>query len=613
MKADPENILAKAQNQHRTLRFRWCALASSILMAASLGWGTAAPESATTLDCQRLLNQAVAAHQTEVTFPPGVYRIKSSEAPGSTYHLTIKGASNLVIRGEGATLVFENPRQGGLLFERCHKLTVTGLTLDWAPLPFTQGRITAMSPSEPWYDVQVDAGYSDDASLFDKSNEVFVYDPQTRHLKRGSWELFGVAITRERQGMLRLHFKSVQSMHDSGAAVGDLAVAGIRLKMGIRLMECTEITVDRVTIWTAPGIALQEANGEGGSRYTYTVTPGPAPAGGSARLLSATADAFHSACVRRGPVVEKCLFESQGDDGIAIHGAYSLVTAAGAPGTLRISPKREMLLRAGDQVEVYDGRDCHLKGEARITAVGREEPPTGAAAEAIRAWWKQNRDDLPGKRYFTLTLDHPIEAGLGDLASSSDWNGNGFTVRDNVVRHSRGRGILVKASEGLIVSNRLEDITGSGICLGPEFASWLEGDYVRNVTIRDNHLQDIGIGANCVKNARSIFAGAIMVYAAATNASLPTGMGNRNIVIEGNSVDASGGIGMLIACAQDVQVRSNRIGATRALGTMEGGKRFGVDPYAAIFVTVSARVRFQGNQVGGKGIVIGTNTAEIVK
>jgi hypothetical protein len=116
-----------------------------------------------------------------------------------------------------------------------------------------------------------------------------------------------------------------------------------------------------------------------------------------------------------------------------------------------------------------------------------------------------------------------------------------------------------------------------------------------------------------MKNARSIQVGAITVFAATPDKTLPAERGNSRIVIEGNKIEESGGIGMLIACAQSVTVRSNRIGATRIPGAMTGGAKFGVDPEAAVFVAESSGVRFDGNQLGGKGIVLGTNAVGIVR
>lgn len=427
--------------------------------------------------------------------------------------------------------------------------------------------------------------------------------------------MFGASVRREAPGILRVMLRNGQKSRDMGVALGDYAgVAAVRKKMALRFVECGSMAVSNVTVWAAPGMALQEAMGEGGSRYTYTVTPGPAPAGGGARLLSSTADAFHSSSVRKGPLVDHCLFEGQGDDGVAIHGAYCLVTSTGSSSNLVFAPKyAEMPYRRGDPVRLYDGQTFRLKGEARIERVARTDPPAGALRKTIQALWARYRDEGMDKRYYALVLDHVVSTDVGDLLCSPACSGNGFAVRDTIVRHHRGRGMLIKSSEGVIEGNHIEDNTHAGIALGPEFSTWLEGDYVRNVFIRNNVLRDVGIGANCMLNERSILAGAITVGASTPERTLPVEQGNRNLVFEGNRVESTGGIGMLIACAQDVQVKSNWIGATRILGTMRGGDAYGVVPDASIFVASSSRVRFEANQISGKGIVVGTNVVEIVR
>ena len=566
--------------------------------------------SAEPLDCQRLLDEAVSAHQASVTIPPGIHRVKPASA-GSSYHVTLKDLQGFTIIGDGATLVFENPRQGGLYFDRCRNVTVRGLTLDWDPLPFTQGRIEAIGKDGVSFDVKVDPGYGDGLDLFGGKADVFLYDPETRHPKRGAWDMFGSRVSREGNGILRISPKNPQIIRDS-VTVGTLATAsGARSKMALRFVECAGITVDRVTVLAAPGMAIQEALGDGGSRYSFTVTPGPAPTGGPARLLSSTADAFHSSAVHRGPVVEHCLLEGQGDDAIAIHGAYSLVTATVDTNTVTLSPKhKEMPYRAGDRARLYDGKTFTVKSEAVISRITRTDPPAGAGSKAVMALWQRYRDDGSDKRYYTVSLDRPVKAERGDLFCSPDALGSGFTVHDNTIRHHRGRGILVKACDGVIEGNRIEGTTHAGISLGPEFSYWLEGDFVRNVTVRNNVLRDVGIGANCMRNESSIMAGAITVGAASPEKRFPAEQGNRGLVIEGNRVESTGGIGMMIACAQDVQVRSNRIGATCILGAMSGGKAYGIPPEAAIYVAQSSAIRLTGNDVGGGKVMMVTNVTE---
>lgn len=570
---------------------------------------TLPPAAAAPLDLQRLLDDAVAARRASVAIPPGTYRVKPS-GKNPAYHLAVMGARDIEIVGSGATLVFENPKMGGIWFEHCTRMTVRGLTLDWDPLPFTQGRIVAADAALPGYDIAVDQGYSDDPELFSKGAAVEFYAPATRLLKPGTWDLFNTHVTREKPGMLRLRVQSAAQVSGNDAAVGDLAVVNLREKIGMRFMNCAAVAVEQVTFWTAPGIAVQEVGGEGGSRYTYTVTRGPSPAGRAPRLMSATADAFHSSGVRRGPVVDGCLFEYQGDDGVAIHGAYSLVVSTGECRTVHISPMYEMPYRSGDCVRVYDGRTYRLKEQAQIVAVARDAVPEGAALEPVQKLWERYHSGAVRRSYYALTLDRALSTCLGDLACSSNWTGSGFAVRNNTIRRHRARGIIVKAENGVIENNLIEDVGTAGIFLGPEFAIWLEGDYVRNVTVRSNVIRRVGMSANCMKNRNAIPVGAITVAASSPEKALPGGWGNRDLAIEGNDVDTCGGIGMLIACAQHVRVTDNRIGATRVRGQMDGAQAFGVDPDAAIYVNEARDVRFAGNRVGGKGVVMGPAVSE---
>lgn len=57
------------------------------------------------------------------------------------------------------------------------------LTIDYDPLCFTQGEITAVAEDGSWFDVRIDKGYPVTGLA---ANRVQFYDPQTRLLKRNS-------------------------------------------------------------------------------------------------------------------------------------------------------------------------------------------------------------------------------------------------------------------------------------------------------------------------------------------------------------------------------------------------------------------------------------------
>ena len=58
---------------------------------------------------------------------------------------------------------------------------------------------------------------------------------------------------------------------------------------------------------------------------------------------------------------------------------------------------------------------------------------------------------------------------------------------------TRARGMLIKASDGVIEGNFVEKSNYDGISLYPEY-EWLEGGCARNVVIRNNKLRDNGGG-----------------------------------------------------------------------------------------------------------------------
>jgi hypothetical protein len=123
--------------------------------------------------------------------------------------------------------------------------------------------------------------------------------------------------------------------------------------------------LDDVTVYNAAAFAVVEAGGEGLNHYRITVKPGPRPPGArSDPLLSSSADAFHSVGVRRGPVLEDCHFEAMGDDGIAIHGTYSLVLQA--EGSRLVVSKSSF--RPGDPSSLWDAQD-RPAGETTVKAV----------------------------------------------------------------------------------------------------------------------------------------------------------------------------------------------------------------------------------------------------
>jgi len=390
-----------------------------------------------------------------------------------------------------------------------------------------------------------------------------------------------------------------------------LVLRGTSGKMGIRLIDCADMTISKVTILSAPGMGLQEVEGDGNNKYQeFIVTKGPAPEGGAERLVSTSADALHSSGVRHGPLVENCTFEYQGDDGLAIHGAYMLAAGSSDSDKILFTSKHTMPYRAGDRIRIYDAIDFHLKAELKMRAFSQSSMPKDA--DPVEKLWKKYKISDPRKaRYYEVTFDSPVKIEFGDLMISPDWIGSGFTVRKNVFRHNRAQGMRIKSTDGIIEDNLFEGSSACGIALGPELDYWLEGDFAGNITIRNNTIRDVGTGARTIKHDKAILVGAISVYSQVPEKVLSSFKGNRDLLIEGNRIDNCGGIGMLLTCVKDSVVKNNTIGNTRIMKILEGGKVFGIDPDASIYVDEAENIKFEGNKFSGKGIVSGGKVKNI--
>lgn len=105
------------------------------------------------VDLQALIDQAVKTGGGTVTVPRNAYRLASK--------LCIRNANGLVLDAQGSTLVFTDDRDGGIVAEDSKAVTLKNLTIDFDPLPYTQGVISQADAKGKHYDITVDAGYPD--------------------------------------------------------------------------------------------------------------------------------------------------------------------------------------------------------------------------------------------------------------------------------------------------------------------------------------------------------------------------------------------------------------------------------------------------------------------
>jgi hypothetical protein len=444
-------------------------------------------------DLRAFLMAELQAGKQRIVIPPGRYPIQAQR--GS--HLTFSGLRDVEIIADQVELVCGSTLRA-VLFENCTNVTLRGLTVDYDPLPFTQGTIIAMAPDKSWIDFEVADGYPD-ARL---AAPFQIYDPASRTLRRGDgrWnsEIISLGPRRHRvTKALPYRFHPAQDLE----TIGDTLVAkSLPSAPGsphaFELRRCRGVRLEDITLYASPSFGFLERGCHGTTYLRCTIdrrAPEDDPVQRSMpRLRSLNADAFHSKDATKGPAILSCKARFQGDDAVNINGRFHYVRSSEGARVRIAVIDRNAFLREGDPVQFlpYEGP---LAPHAKVL---RSEPDPEAFSAADLAFLRRLRMDekmraslLEGKAsHHILTLDREVDLPPGSLICCPLRLGNGFRVKDCDFGETRSRGILIKASNGEITGNRIAGARMHAILVSPEFW-WMEAGLSSDLLIRDNRIQ----------------------------------------------------------------------------------------------------------------------------
>jgi len=483
-----------------------------------------------------------------VVLDAGRYRVSSSSKDGRAPCFDIHRANGVTIRGEvGKTeLISTSPAAGVFSFRHCANVSLKGVTVDYDPLPFTQGSVTAVDVTNGTFNMTVDDGFPllsepwffvPDLRKVPMSRSLWgvVFDRAKKQFKEGS----GSANVIESFSPLGGRAWRVGLYHKGSAkpmAPGDAFVVPARLGTVAAFMDCNGATAEDVTIYMAPGLCVLFLSCEG-ELVARRVIVRPRP--GTTRLISATADGVHCQRNRKGPLLENCRFEGMVDDGMNTYDVVKMVTEVISPTELRLH--HTLSMRAGDRIQVMDPKTGLVRGEATLVSVadkGRitlDHPIPGV---------RTSKDILDGITSMTNHLDADVVFNLSTC-------GAGYVVRNNYFGNFRGRGLILKGVNGLIESNVFERTSGPGIVIQNE-PTWPEGPVPRDVTIRGNRFNGVGLDGG------SRHYGAIVVSASGLKGGSPD-QPVKNIRIENNVIIDPPAIGMFIRSCAGVRLAGNKI------------------------------------------------------
>ncbi len=503
-------------------------------------------------DLPGLIADQLAEGKKQVVIPPGQYRV----TPQNREHLRLQGLRDVEIIAHGVELVCTETTRA-ITIEDCENLTIRGLTIDYDPLPFTQGRIVERHGHEG-FTFEVIDGYAVDG--ISRRGKVEVFDAATDRLRSNTF--FGASVEPAGEGRFRVQ-RPAQFQRDLGEhepRSGDIVVAGAEHAPGgsiphaIMASDSRGLVFEDVTLYASNmfGFFERHCTESVYRRCKVEVRPladDPVKRG-HARVRSLNADAFHSKHAEVGPQYLSCVATHQSDDSFAINGDYHLVMAVEGD-QLRVLSKldEEFAVLPGDPVELVTYQGVRLP-DAVVVAVAADGQITAdekafLSAQRMNERLKNTQNML--NQAYRVTLDRPVDLGPGAVLGATNRMGNGFRIEGCDLGYNRSRGILVKASHGVIANNTIQGSWGEGIMIAPEWW-WLESGSSVDVIIENNTIRDmLGIP--------------IAVFALGGTGEIAPVGAHDQIVIRGNRIEGSPFPAIYVTSTRGLTLQGNRLPA----------------------------------------------------
>ena len=495
------------------------------------------------------LNRAVAFCRTNraarLQVPKGVYRMTAERA------VTLKGMSDFVFDGGGATFVFCRKRGPNFRIEGNERLVVRNLAVDWDwekdPLASLVEVVEATGDHVDFRFVHYDTFPRRDVraayiSAWDEAADA-VGVPGLSALGRG----FDMSWGGPRRDPPKRWLSGNVLRIERGAA--DLPV-GSRWRMqhyyydlgGFNLLSNRHLLMEDVEIRSNVGHAFLVG---GSQRYTHFRRVAiRAPKGEAKRMITCTADHFHVNRSNGWLKLEDCDFSLGADDGINVHDCTAWAPETVASNAVRVA-NGSGALAVGDEAEIRNA----------------DYSPTG-----VRAKVTDLRKVGEGKKGVVLTFDAAVPAKShpdGFVILNRSYCSDNVILRGCTFRDNRARGVIIQANDVTVENCTFRHTEGPAVKVTTGWTEtlWCEGVGVTNCVVRNCRFERCNAGGG---NTGEIVVSTYMHqpgYAGGTAASgYPI---ISDVLFADNVFVDSEGPPKRVASSARVTFRNNRIERTR--------------------------------------------------
>ena len=413
--------------------------------------------------------------------------------------------SNMEIDATGATFWMERPENLtldnpiGITVSHCDHLVLKGLTLDFDPPLFIQGKVTSFdyTAEKPYIDFIVDDGYpfvdhftgqlllyrpdghimpqdvlyTDDVVKLGKGREMRVYSGNGEKANGFAVGNFNPGVKEALGERAVLH-------------PGDYVTLPFRRGSSYNVHHSKRCEFRDLTIFASPGMGVVEGFCEANLYDGVKIIRRP----NTSRLLAGMADTFHGYCDSIGPTIRHCEFSHNCDDFINLHGFFSVVLKKVAPCQYILSPMVGEEYEPGMKLDFSDFRTMHDHGSA--TVVSSVELPE-YRQDIVELLKEMKVHPHGGLRPQLVTLDRDVAAVRTSLVDINGLNCQGFLIEDNYFHSSMGRALLLSGAKGGVARNNLWRELDGGVYIFMESHYYMEGQFPKDIVLENNRFEDI--------------------------------------------------------------------------------------------------------------------------
>ena len=445
--------------------------------------------------------------KSSIVFGIGTYNISSE--------ITIFNATNLTIIGQGMdqTFLIGNSPSSIFLVEFSQRLTITSLSIDYDPLPFTAGYVIHVN--ETYLDLQVIPPHQ--TNINQQVQAILRYDPMAMRPAFGpnTYEIYQTPFSNATTSLISPGILRIPLNSPSKFIVGDpIVVRYAFANHAISEKDSCDLTIDSIRIFTSWCMGFTTARTKRLHMQNFHVRPR------MDRWMSTIVDCIHLMDTRESITIENSQCSSMGDDGLNVHATYFTVKEIINSTTLIVQTSLfPTLLNVGTGTDLeFSNYQTPFTPHARGTVIFTKVHDSNSQM---------------------FIFNSSVNANVNDTVVISDTPQ--LTITNFTVENNRARGILLETRNISIKQSIFNRTSGPAILFQPSL-SWHEGPYAINVTLSENLFINNNEGISKAKGVIAILPDPIQSIPIITNVHITSstfflGMYNPGVVQSYNGHD----------------------------------------------------------------------------